>query len=120
MPCKRFFKALGASKVIRKSRVLLPSFENELLRQPPIYFLVSCSSAELTSAFIGIAKITKCKLYLGLILNCKFVSGFLTKKCKLFLGRDNNLVVMLTQEASLLFLSELGFIGLKDYRIFLS
>ena len=85
---ERFFEALEASKVIKKSRVLLPDFENELLRQPPIYFLVRCSSAELTSAFIGFTKIIICKLYSGLILNCKFVSGLLIKKCKLFSGRD--------------------------------
>ena len=61
---ERFFEALEASKVIKKSRVLLPDFENELLRQPPIYFLVRCSSADLVpiyrklaSAFIGFAKI---------------------------------------------------------------
>jgi transposase-like protein len=51
-------------------------------------FLASCSSAEPVSAFIGNAKIN-CKVELGLKIKCKFVSVITSKKCQLFLGRDN-------------------------------
>lgn len=47
------FLGIWCSKVNRKSQAVELGLINDILRHTPIYFLVSCSSALLTSAFIG-------------------------------------------------------------------
>jgi hypothetical protein len=86
-----FFKALGVLKYIMiKPRIPIAigtAGHDDLLCHTPVYFLMSCSPAELTSAFTGTCKNKKSKAYSGLSLNCKFVHGLINKNCQLFSGR---------------------------------
>src|SRR5580693_1625853 len=80
-----FLKALGVLKyIIRKPRSI--AGRDDILRHTPVYFLVSCSPAEPTSAFTGTCKNKKSKSYPGLSFNCKFVHGLIIKNCQLFSG----------------------------------
>jgi hypothetical protein len=66
-----FFKAytrIGIKK-LRAEALSLPYLIN--------VFLISCSSAELISAFVDN---NKCKTILGLKIKCKFVAGLLINK----------------------------------------
>jgi hypothetical protein len=52
-----FFRHCGVLKYKKPS--ISTWFKYDIFRHTPIYFLTSCSSAELVSAFIGFAKIRK-------------------------------------------------------------
>ena len=85
-----FFKALGVLKYMEKQAPKhCYGADNDILRHTPVYFLVSCSPAELTSAFTDTCKNKKSKAYSGLSLICKLKTGLITKNCQLFSGRDN-------------------------------
>src|SRR5580693_9427047 len=83
-----FLKALRVQKYIKNQAKLMTRLDNDILRHTPVYFLVSCSPAELTSAFTGTCKNKKSKAYSGLSLICKLKTGLITKNCQLFSGRD--------------------------------
>jgi len=84
----KFSKVMGVQKYIKNQARLMTRLDNDILRHTPVYFLMSCSPAEPTSAFTGNYKNRKSKAYSGLSLICKPKTGLITENCQLFSGRD--------------------------------